>query len=119
MREFLSFKNLEIGFGNFFSYVAFNSWDCHTYGKEFMKEWLNLSLEPSVVKRSLRVALVVGAILIAINYWDVILNGKITTTSVLKMALTVLVPYFVSTFASVGALRESRRQESRKQGSIL
>ncbi|RMF65904.1 MAG: phosphoenolpyruvate protein kinase [Calditrichaeota bacterium] len=77
-----------------------------------MKEWLKIACEPAVVIRALKYALVVGLLLIAINYWDVILEGKVTGESLVKMGLTVVVPYLVSTSSSVGALRQSRRQES-------
>jgi hypothetical protein len=71
-----------------------------------MKETLRLAMKPSVVKRALKYAVVVGAILITINHGDAILRGDIPTGRVFKMALTVVVPYVVSTLSSVGALRE-------------
>ena len=62
--------------------------------------------QPSVVKRALGYAVVVGAILTTINHGDAILRGDITRGRLFKMGLTVIVPYVVSTFSSVGALRE-------------
>ncbi len=59
--------------------------------------------------RSTKVALLVGAALIAINHGDAILAGDVDRGRLLKMALTVLVPYLVSTFASVGARLEMTR----------
>ncbi|MCH7709689.1 MAG: nitrate/nitrite transporter NrtS [Myxococcales bacterium] len=50
-------------------------------------------------------ALVVGPILIFINHGDSILQGEIGPVRALKMAFTMAVPYLVSTFSSVGALR--------------
>ena len=73
-----------------------------------MKEQLQLALRPSVVKRALKYALVVGLILITINQSDVILSGHFTRGVLLKMLLTVMVPYVVSTFSSVGVLLEMR-----------
>ena len=73
-----------------------------------MKEWFQLALRPSVVKRALKYALIVGFILIAINDSDAILSGRITRGVWLKMLLTVMVPYGVSTFSSVGVLLEMR-----------
>ena len=73
-----------------------------------MKEWLQLASQPSVVKRAFKYALIVGFILIAINDSDAILSGKITRGVWLKMLLTVMVPYGVSTFSSVGVLLEIR-----------
>jgi len=71
-----------------------------------MKEWLHLASSPSVVKRALGYAIVVGAVLITINHGDAILKGELSRGRILKMALTVLVPYVVSTLSSVSAMRE-------------
>jgi hypothetical protein len=64
-----------------------------------------LALSPRVVRRALLYALVVGAILIAINHGDALLAGQVGSERLWKMGLTVLVPYTVSTLSSVGALR--------------
>ena len=58
------------------------------------------------VRRALTYAVVVGAILIAINHGDALLRGEIDGARLAKMGLTVLVPYLVSTLSSVGAWRE-------------
>jgi short subunit fatty acids transporter len=73
-----------------------------------IKESLRLARQPSVVKRAIKYAVIVGLILIAINHGDALLRGEITARRLAKMALTVLVPYVVSTLSSVGALRENR-----------
>ena len=75
-----------------------------------MKERFQLALQPSVVKRALKYALVVGFILIAINHSDAILSGHITRGVWVKMLLTVMVPYVVSTLSSVGAMLEKQRK---------
>jgi hypothetical protein len=73
-----------------------------------MKERFQLAFQPSVVKRALKYAVVVGFILIAINHSDAILSGHVTSGVLLKMLLTMMVPYVVSTLSSVGALLEMR-----------
>ena len=73
-----------------------------------MKEWLREAFEASVRQRALRVAAVVGSILLAINHGDAILHGDIGLDRALRMILTMLVPYIVSTVSSVGAIRELR-----------
>lgn len=75
-----------------------------------MREWLNIARQPRIMKRALRYALVVGAVLITINYGDMILKGQITPDRLFKMALTVIAPYCVSTASSVGAIREMNKQ---------
>ena len=76
---------------------------------------LNTNLEPSfwqiacrrkVVKRAARVALIVGIILAAINHGDRIWRGDIDISAALKIALTFCVPYLVSTYSAVSAIRE-------------
>jgi hypothetical protein len=71
-----------------------------------MKESLRLALRPSVVKRALKYAVIVGCILIAINHSDALLTGSVSGARLFRMALTVVVPYVVSTLSSVAALRE-------------
>jgi hypothetical protein len=66
---------------------------------------LSLAVEPKIVRRALGYAIVVGAILIAINHGDSLLVGQISRGQALKMLLTICVPYCVSTASSVAAIR--------------
>ena len=70
-----------------------------------MTPWLAIARRPDVAQRSLRVALVVGTMLVLINHGDRIVSGTVTSADWLKMGLTYLVPYGVSTWASVSAIR--------------
>ena len=70
-----------------------------------VREWLAIALEPAVVRRALGYAIVVGAILIGINHGDALLRGELGSGRLLRMVLTALVPYCVSTSSSVGAIR--------------
>jgi hypothetical protein len=65
------------------------------------------------VRRAVGYAIVVGAVLIVINHGDAILSGHVDASRVLKMALTVLVPYCVSTASSVGAILDRPPQVPR------
>jgi len=58
-----------------------------------------------VVKRSLKTALIVGTILALINYGEWILNLSLTGEHIIKILMTYLVPYSVSTYASASALK--------------
>ena len=74
---------------------------------------LSIALEPKVVRRAVAYALVVGAILITINHGDALLSWATASEPVpagrlWRMGLTTLVPYVVSTFSSVGAIRDMR-----------
>ena len=75
-----------------------------------MKEWFRLAIQPSIIKRSLKYAVVVGFILITINHGHAILHGEVTRGRLLQMALTVLVPYIVSTLSSVGTLLDNGKR---------
>ena len=71
-------------------------------------EWCAIVCRGSVVRRGLKFAVVVGAVLIAINHGDAILAGELTRTNYIKMAVTVVVPYVVSVMSSVGAMLHDR-----------
>lgn len=74
-----------------------------------MKEWLQLAFDRAVVRRALICVVIVGAILTAINHGDALLSGEMTNGRCVQIALTLFVPYCVSTFSSVAAIRASRR----------
>jgi len=74
------------------------------------RAWLRLAMTPSVIRRGLAYAVIVGAVLIAINHGDALLRGEVTAGRAWRMGLTVLVPYLVSTLSSVGAMRRVDQQ---------
>ena len=69
--------------------------------------WIRAARRPDVVKRSFKVALLVGTVLIAINQGNLLLSGAATSDLLWKIPLTYCVPYAVSTFASVQSLRRT------------
>ncbi|MDJ0786250.1 MAG: nitrate/nitrite transporter NrtS [Myxococcota bacterium] len=73
-----------------------------------MSDWFRIATRGAVVRRALGYAVVVGAILIAINHGDALLRGELGPTRAAKMLLTILVPYAVSTLSSVAAIRDSQ-----------
>lgn len=76
--------------------------------------WLAVARERAIVVRACKFAVVVGAILIAINHGDALLAGEVDARRLLKMGLTVLVPYTVSTLSSVGATLAFRAELARR-----
>lgn len=74
-----------------------------------MPRYWELATQRRVVRRALGFAVVVGSVLIAINHGDAILAGDVDARRWLKMGLTVLVPYCVSTLSSVGAALDAER----------
>jgi cystathionine beta-lyase/cystathionine gamma-synthase len=71
--------------------------------------WLKIACERTVYLRASKIALIVGTLLAVINHGDTILKGDITYATAIKVLLTYLVPYGVSTFSSVGAIRQIKR----------
>ena len=69
-----------------------------------MKGWLLLAVRGDVVVRSLKIAAVVGTLLALINHYDRIFAWSWDVSMVVKIGMTYLVPYGVSTVAAVGAL---------------
>ena len=76
-------------------------------------EWLRLATRRSVIRRASAVAVVVGTVLVAINHGDALLRGEVSPGRALRIILTVFVPYCVSTYSGVGAMREHHREKNR------
>lgn len=75
-----------------------------------MKNWINLAIDRTVVRRALACMAVVGTILISINHGHALVQGELTPGRIAQMALTLIVPYCVSTYSSVSALRGGRER---------
>ena len=73
-----------------------------------MSSWSEIAFAPATVRRSLRVALVVGSILVVINYVDRILAGTLGALDLAKIGLTYCVPYCVATYGAVSALLDAK-----------
>ena len=69
-----------------------------------MASWISIATRHDVVRRSFKVATIVGTILVLINYWDRLMPYSLDMQSWTKIALTYCVPYCVSTYASVSAI---------------
>ena len=74
-----------------------------------MKEWLSIAMRRDIVLRGLKVAAIVGTILVAINQGDLILSRPLDASAVWKIPLTYLVPYCVATFGGVSAIRANNK----------
>ncbi len=78
--------------------------------KAFERGWrgaLAYCWRPQHLRRTLRIALVVGIVLTAINQLDVILRGDTTATTWIKCGLNFVVPFVVS---NLGLLSGRRSQ---------
>ena len=70
-----------------------------------MREALAICLERRHVRRTLRIALVVGLVLTAINQLDVIVRGDATALTGVKIALSFCVPFVVSNLGLLAGRR--------------
>jgi|SoiMethySBSTD1v2_1073268.scaffolds.fasta_scaffold85918_2 hypothetical protein len=65
-----------------------------------MKKFLYYWFQRRTVLRAVKVAAIVGPLLTVINQYDTLLNGDYSPRVILKIVLTFLVPYCVSSFSS-------------------
>ncbi len=73
-----------------------------------MKIFLKHARQRVCVLRSIKVALIVGTILAVVNHCDAIFSRTFTTTTVVQIGVTYLVPFCVATF---GAAMQARHIE--------
>jgi len=66
---------------------------------------ISIATQPKVVRSSILVAIIVGTILNLINQGDAALNRQ--SVALWKIVLTYMVPYCVSTYGAVAALRSN------------
>jgi len=69
--------------------------------KPALRCWRHAAFYGLVFRRALQVSAVVGTILFLINQLDVVLSGNVTPLVVLKIVLTYLVPFLVSTYSAL------------------
>jgi len=85
---------------------------------EVLESWLQVAVRKTVVRRALAVAVVVGTVLALINHGDYILNGSVSFSTMVKIGITYLVPYGVSTYSSVSAIRRLEMLAARAKNSV-
>ena len=71
-----------------------------------MKSWLACAFQRDIFICSLKMALLVGTLLVFINHGAVFLSDSITSTELRHILLTYLVPYCVATYTGVEAMRK-------------
>jgi len=67
--------------------------------------FIALAVTPHVVVTALKLSFLVGTILALINHGDKLLSMSLSASDSLKITLTYLVPYCVSTWSAVQALK--------------
>ena len=77
--------------------------------RERLADAISYCGERAHLRRTLRIALVVGIVLTAINQLDVLVSGDAGTTTFIKCGLNFVVPFVVS---NLGLLSGRPRRES-------
>jgi putative flippase GtrA len=72
------------------------------------KDTLRDMFDPVIAHTALRVAAIVGTILVLISLYDLLLGRSITLKTVIQIILIYCVPYIVSTHGQVSARRATR-----------
>lgn len=65
------------------------------------RKWFEIATRKDIFKRSLKIALIVGSILALLNHGDKIISARYTINDIIKILITYLVPFCVSTYSSV------------------
>ena len=70
-------------------------------------DFVSLMFSKQVFPRAIKVALLVGTLLALINHGEKILSLSLTNQDYIKLVLTYLVPYAVSSWSAVSAIISS------------
>ena len=73
-------------------------------GESSFQQWLRLAGSRPVIRRSAKVSMIVGTILIGINQGNLLFAGSLSPDLFWKVPLTYCVPFAVSTYAAVDAI---------------
>lgn len=82
-----------------------------------MNIWFQIALKRGVSVRAIKTSVYVGTLLVIINQGSLIIRQGFTPEICVKILLTYILPYCVSTCASVGAIRKSYHEHDNVQDS--
>ena len=92
------------------------TYPCISYGRHLkIKQTIALAIEPTIVKRGIKYAIIVGTILVGINHGDSFLKGSISGYQWCQITLTYAVPYIVSSLSSVQAILNNKTMQNTEQ----
>jgi hypothetical protein len=77
-----------------------------------LRQALAICMRREHLRRTLRIALVVGIVLTLINQADVIIGGDATAITWMKVGLNFCVPFVVSNLGLLAGKRAERREPS-------
>ena len=81
-----------------------------------MKLFIKHCLFRHNLTRAVKVAVIVGTILGAINHFDMFLYGKFETVRVIQIIITYFVPFFVSLYGGAMYGRHCELEQARGPG---
>ena len=85
-----------------------------------MKLWFSLAFCKDIFLYSVKIALIVGTLLMLINYGDVLwVRGFLLPDEIIRVLLTYIVPYCVSTWTSVAAYKRHHPELKGEQGAMV
>jgi len=87
----------------------------YAYGESTLKIFIKNFFRDETIYRAIKVAIIVGPILIIINHPDSLLRLKLTNHLYFKIVLTFLVPFCVSAYSSARAYSADELRESDMQ----
>ncbi len=73
-----------------------------------LRDALSIVAQPVNLRRTLKISLIVGTVLFAINQADVVMGGDATMLTWAKIGLTFVVPFVVSNLGVIHATRVHR-----------
>ena len=90
----------------------------NAYATDELTPWLILATRRTVVRRAVVIAFFVGTVLALINHGDSMLAGAMSGLNWGQVLVTYLVPYMVSTYSSVVAIRTQQRLSVAKRDGV-
>ena len=79
-----------------------------------MYSLLKIALRADIRIRALKVSLAVGSILALINHGNSFFNGELEPLNFFQIVATFLVPYLVSTYSSISAIKYQENPSDNK-----
>ena len=95
--------------GNLVAYRSIMMASLRQDGDQSGKTCLQHSLQSDIAGRGLKVALIVGTVLTAINQGDVLAGSAVTPGVLIKILLNYCVPYIVSVYAELEVVASQQR----------
>ena len=99
-----------VSVGNRYWTLSWQEASCHRRLEIVMsfRTFLTVAIQRTTVLRAIKIALIVGLILVAVNEGSALLHGDMDMTGLASAAMNFIVPYCVSTVSTVLAHAETK-----------